>query len=382
VKKLTKLHFGLNLLSEEAKNLNLTHINMGICSSTLTEADLIKMKASKDLENKIRIDAMHDEDKVKLLLLGAGESGKSTIFKQMKIIYGKEFTDTERKDMIPTVFLNIIQSIKFLCEQLVRFGMEDRLSCKDDFILVRGLDDSDDITLATGDAIRRFWLDPVTQECWARRSEYQIIESVKYYFERIDIIKMPNYIPDKDDILHTRVRTSGIVTERYFIDASEYEMYDVGGQKNERKKWIHCFENVTAVIFVAAISEYDQKLFEDGSTNRMVDALELFKEICTNHYFRKAAIILFLNKKDLFESKIKKCPIRLSEPFKDYNGPDGDYDAGVTYFVKKFKDLNTIYSEREIYHHVTCATDTSNVRLCFDLCKDIIMNNALSDAGF
>ena len=52
-----------------------------------------------------------------------------------------------------------------------------------------------------------------------------------------------------------------------------FEMYDVGGQRNERKKWIHCFEGVTAVIFVAAISEYDQKLFEDASTNRMVGLL-------------------------------------------------------------------------------------------------------------
>lgn len=70
--------------------------------------------------------------------------------------------------------------------------------------------------------------------------------------------------------MYSRVRTSGIVTERYNIDGTTFEMYDVGGQRNERKKWIHCFEGVTAVIFVAAISEYDQKLFEDASTNRMV----------------------------------------------------------------------------------------------------------------
>lgn len=55
---------------------------------------------------------------------------------------------------------------------------------------------------------------------------------------------------------------------RYEIDGSTFEMYDVGGQRNERKKWIHCFDNVTAVIFVAALSEYDQCLFEDASTNR------------------------------------------------------------------------------------------------------------------
>ena len=79
---------------------------------------------------------------------------------------------------------------------------------------------------------------------------------MKYYFEHIDRIKEANYLATQQDIILSRVRTSGIVTERYEIDDSQFEMYDVGGQRNERKKWIHCFDDVTAVIFVAALSEY------------------------------------------------------------------------------------------------------------------------------
>ena len=59
-------------------------------------------------------------------------------------------------------------------------------------------------------------------------------------------------------------------------------MFDVGGQRNERKKWIHCFDGVQAIIFVAAISEYDQALFEDRETNRMTEALNLFAEIANS----------------------------------------------------------------------------------------------------
>ena len=47
-----------------------------------------------------------------------------------------------------------------------------------------------------------------------------------------------------------------------------FRMVDVGGQRSERRKWIHCFENVTSIIFLVALSEYDQILFEADSEVR------------------------------------------------------------------------------------------------------------------
>lgn len=97
-----------------------------------------------------------------------------------------------------------------------------------------------------------------------------------------------------------------------------YKMFDVGGQRSERKKWIHCFDTVTAVIFLAAISEYDQVLIEDESMNRVKEALTLFESICNSPYFLKTSMILFLNKKDLFEQKLAVSP--LSTFFEDFQG--------------------------------------------------------------
>lgn len=74
------------------------------------------------------------------------------------------------------------------------------------------------------------------------------------------------------------------------------QVFDVGGQRSERKKWIHCFENVTAIIFLVAISEYDQLLYEDQNVNRMQEALTLFDSICNSRWFVRTSIILFLNK--------------------------------------------------------------------------------------
>jgi guanine nucleotide-binding protein G(i) subunit alpha len=56
-------------------------------------------------------------------------------------------------------------------------------------------------------------------------------------------------------------------------------MFDVGGQRSERKKWIHCFENVTSIIFCVALSEYDQVLLEESSQVRRVIPTEYVQEL-------------------------------------------------------------------------------------------------------
>lgn len=95
-------------------------------------------------------------------------------------------------------------------------------------------------------------------------------------------------------------------------------MFDVGGQRSERKKWIHCFEGVTAIIFCVALSGYDLVLAEDEEMNRMMESMKLFDSICNNKWFRETSIILFLNKKDLFAEKIRTSP--LSVCFPEYKG--------------------------------------------------------------
>lgn len=337
------------------------------------------LKRSKELELEIERQSRQEAEKIKLLLLGAGESGKSTIFKQMKVIYGIEYSEAERKQQAPTIYSNVLTAMKILCDQAVVFNLVANVIAQEQFQIVRNLDENVVITIPIGDAIKALWNDPGIQAVWARRNEFQVIESVQYYFKKIDEIKMPNYLPDKDDILYSRVRTSGIVTEKYVIDGTTFEMYDVGGQRNERKKWIHCFEGVTAVIFVAAISEYDQKLFEDSSTNRMIEALALFEDIAKNEFFLKSSLILFLNKVDLFGEKVKQFPIK--DAFPDYVGKEGDAKAGAEYFTKAFMARNKV-AGRVVYSHLTCATDTKNVRVVFDACKDIILRENLKNSGF
>lgn len=112
-----------------------------------------------------------------------------------------------------------------------------------------------------------------------------------------------------------------------------------------------------------------------------MEALELFDDICNNAFFKASSMILFLNKKDLFSSKIKTKSIKDIPQFSDYNGEPNNYDHGVKYFVDKFL-ARSKNADRQIYYHVTCATDTSNVRVVFDACKDIILRENLKNSGF
>lgn len=105
------------------------------------------------------------------------------------------------------------------------------------------------------------------------------------------------------------MRTTGIVQQHFEIKERKYTMFDVGGQRNERRKWIHAFDNCNAVVFVAALSEYDQVLYEDDGTNRMEEALSLFEQICNSKWFAETSVILFLNKQDLFVEKLATQPL-------------------------------------------------------------------------
>ncbi len=92
-----------------------------------------------------------------------------------------------------------------------------------------------------------------------------------------------------------------------------FQLVDVG-QRNERNKWIHCFQDATAIIFVVAVSEYDQTLDEDLVTNRLHNSLRLFDEVVNSRWFASTAVMLFLNKKDIFAKKIMKTSLRYVSP--------------------------------------------------------------------
>lgn len=114
------------------------------------------------------------------------------------------------------------------------------------------------LTPDLADMIEKLWADPAIRKGFETRARFQLIDSAAYFFGKVKELCAPDYRPSDADILQTRVRSTGIYQFTFTMDEHKFLVVDVGGQRNERRKWIHCFEGVTAVIFVAAISEYDQ----------------------------------------------------------------------------------------------------------------------------
>jgi len=358
---------------------------MGLCASAdkaspeekkARKEELLK---SKQIENHMNEDHKKDQAIHKLLLLGAGESGKSTLFKQLMTIYGSGFSDEDRRSYKSAVYSNIMANIKTLVEQSDNPQWGSPISASMAVSKQAIIDFKHEVPLDAkiADHIERLWADPGIQTTYEHRNRYQLVDNADYFFKKIRQVATPDYVPSIDDVMRVRVRTTGIVEQAFTIEGNEFRMFDVGGQRNERKKWIHCFEHVTAVLFVAAISAFDLTLFEDDRVNRMAEALKVFEEILNSQWFKQTSMILFLNKRDLFAEKIKR--VKLRDYFPDYEG-DNSYDSAVNYIIQIFHAKNE-NPDRTIYTHVTCATDSNNVQAVFNAVKDIIIKRSLQEGG-
>jgi len=319
------------------------------------------------------------ENTIKLLLLGAGECGKSTIAKQMKILHLNGFSEEDKNRYRTVIVQNLISSMQAIIKasSKLNINLSESIQSRANKIGDLNILDCTRLNESTAKDLKELWNDNSIQKVFTRSSEYQLQDSVEYFFANIDRISATNYLPTEQDILRARIKTTGVHETNFEYEKTHFKLVDVGGQRNERRKWIHCFSDVTAVLFVCSLSEYDQKLSEDESVNRMHESLKLFEEICNNQFFFSTPMILFLNKRDIFAEKIKKIPLTVCFP--EYTGGN-DYDKATKFISDKFLSKNK-NSKRQIYPHLTCATDTGNIKAVWKFCRDIVLRIALEVIG-
>lgn len=317
----------------------------------------------------------------KILLLGAGGSGKSTVMRQFKMLYTNGFKEAERLRIRKEIRKNIVQGLQLLVQATrdhttqtaniaivnhkhidTLYAWDPTTAQKISSSLTLPERDANASTIATATVSNpatttttapptivesTLWSvdmtvacvellnDPAILSAIEMSSKLQLEDSLRYFKDHISRVGAPEYMPSDTDIAHVRIRTKGVHPLRFQIGPANFLCVDVGGQRNERRKWISQFDNVDAVLFVASIAAFDMTLIEETSKNRACEAIELFEELSHSPYFRSTDLILFLNKKDLLEDKLNKGT-RVADFFSDYTG-DNSYDDVVEYFIGMYK---------------------------------------------
>jgi len=352
-------------------------------------------KRSNEIDKLLRQEARKLAKETRLLVIGPGQSGKSTFCKQLKILHLSGFSENEKQNFKAVIHTNIIDATL----DLIAAAHNNSLSFADsntDTIARKLYDDfrvqnnvhSEVIELANMH-VKTYQVDKALaaniKSIWQDANTNSIIESTKpplgegipSYVERIDQIISHDYVPDNDDILYARLRTTAVSETLFHHGGVHFRVIDVGGQKGERSKWLPLFSDVTAIIFCVAASDYDLVLEEDGVTNRMVDSLNLFKQIARDKNLRDRPILLFLNKKDVFEKKILE--VDLGQYFPEYKGGK-NYSKGIDFLEGLFRK-EAGPRKGEIFVHVTQATDTRNIEVVWQAVKSIFIKGVMDDLG-
>ncbi|KAI6655942.1 guanine nucleotide-binding protein (G protein), subunit alpha [Oopsacas minuta] len=339
---------------------------------------------SRKIDKFITDDLKRTKSELRVLLLGTGESGKTTVIKQMRINYGDGFDQESRAKLRPNIYRNIYNAVHYIINGMDTLGLKYAKSSITD----REIDSLLEVDLnAIRDQIsdrhkiliKKFLADSNVKTCIQQHEKIHMTKSAVDFLDKIDEIFNPDYIPSIQDILLERTPSTGIKEYMFGLkhggNKYNFRMMDVGGQKNERRKWIHAFERVNAVIFLTAISEYDQELEEEPGSNRLSGSADLFQQVANLEWFpaRDTSLILFLNKIDLFDVKMKT--ISFKKYFPSYTGRDLNPDSVKSYIQQLFFSQAP---KRNIVSHYTCAIDTKQIKKIFEAVKANLIERHLN----
>jgi len=331
-----------------------------LCCGTVT-----KTASAVAIDKQIKQEKEKAVYDVKLLLLGTGDSGKSTFAKQMKIMYKGGFSPKELENYAELLLSRTVLSMHALIRatRQLKIRTGSRLKESIDKVL-----EAQRLTSEIVDDIKELWSSKPIQDAYSRQSEFQLDTNAAYYLDNVERFAKAGYIPTNEDVLKVRQKTSGILETVFETEGLEITLVDVGGQRSERRKWLHCFEDVTAVIYFVNLGEFDMSLSEDYRVNRLAEALDLFEEISSSEYFSETDFFMFFNKDDMFREKVLNK--RFIEHFKDYKG-DGSYDSCLTYVTSLFKDK--FGGPVNQYHvFVTISLEKDSIKAALDETKQIL----------
>eukprot|EP01128_Nolandella_sp_AFSM9_P005620 TRINITY_DN274_c0_g1_i2.p1 TRINITY_DN274_c0_g1~~TRINITY_DN274_c0_g1_i2.p1 ORF type:complete len:443 (+),score=73.55 TRINITY_DN274_c0_g1_i2:108-1331(+) len=129
-----------------------------------------------------------------------------------------------------------------------------------------------------------------------------------YIMENLDRIADETAAPNAEDYLLARARTTGSYAFTYVMPFADYEFIDVGGQRSERRHWTQVIDSPQLIVFFASLIEYDIPTVANPQKTKLEESLSIWEEMLRVREFGEAKIMLILNHADLLAQKIDKAP--------------------------------------------------------------------------
>jgi len=330
------------------------------------------------VQNDDKVTLRKQEKMIRLLLLGAGDVGKSTFLRQIRYLYGKPLDPAEVTKFSAILPDNCLSSMKSLLHGATNKDVSLPKKLKK---CISRVADATTLDTEVADALAKLWEHESIKELFVKRSELriQVPSTANYYFDNVKRFAASDFGATNEDVFRCKLKTTGTQELQFEIEGNLFSITDVGGQRSERRKWLYVFSGVRAVIFFAALDEYDLFLEEDERANRFSESLELFRIISSTQFLKQSSWILFLNKSDVLREKLPRYP--LNKFFSDINEKDGgNFEKAVEYMKSKY--IRSWKGKTELFNFVTCSVDTDLTEKTFKSLHAMLVSDALNNAGF
>eukprot|EP01084_Bolivina_argentea_P311431 539064_1 len=345
-------------------------------------------KSQYNINPKISTNKRQEYDKQKIVILGPADTGKSVLFRQFVMKYGKGYESFAEGYTKSNIIKQIIHQMHLCVEMLEELKEHDDYKHKQLQLQLSpaGIDaafiidkfkniNASYINSQIANAIDTLWNEDAIKMTYEARHEikFHCADSAPYFWGDIHRFADDSYLPTVKDILLQKYETSSIMKEDVLYGSNKYVVVDYGGSRYYRRKWgmSHMLDDVSVVLFVVSLSSFNELEWNEEN-NAMVDALQLWNSIVNNTTdFIYTPMILVLNKSDLFKEVIKTTPITVCPSFTEFKGNPQSFKESVDYIKSKFMEqcaLNHII-KKSVKVHITSAIEEKDVCLLF---RDVV----------
>lgn len=305
---------------------------MGLCASA-APVDPMAAETTKQIEKYMHEDFVRSCQRLVVLVLGPSASGKATLFKQLKLLYGSiddrgniidpGFKTNDIAHYRRLIHMSTISNMKELVEQAPNYFDEGVLDVQAGQIF-EYISEDEKFDASVELLLKRLWSDPGVQAAFENAHEFGLADSAGYFFDHENLIKLSRdkYTPTAEHILRVQGSKNGLISLNLRQKNVDYVLHDVSAQKNRRKKWVYKFEDdVRVLVFMVSMDQYNEPSRQNSRVDGLTHGLADFLDVCEEPTLRKLPILIVMNRYDKFEKKVVNCP---PWEFEHRNGSGGD----------------------------------------------------------